>query len=761
MSEFARGLADEVPTAAADRGERATEELVEAESQSNGESGAAQNAESGAAGGRRRRRGRRGGRKHRRRRGGAMEGAAADSAAAVEEADDSIDAEESPAVTRSEPVELPHGLDEVEIEESAATSEPRAAETAGEGSGRGGRRRGRGRRGGRSRRRRGSTESTTAGATAEVAPAESMAEAEPEPVYEPFDDEEPEEEAVELRPVGEVSDPKREPIRDGREVLINVADDDECRIAIMRAGRLDELYIERVSAASHVGNIYKGRVTNVEPSIQAAFVDFGLSVHGFLHISDLHPKYFPNGANETEQVGRKTPRRERPPIQRCLRRGQEVIVQITKEGIGTKGPTLTSYISVPGRFLVMMPDMNQLGVSRKIEDDETRRELREVLSQLTLPGNMGFIMRTAAIGRSKRDLQRDLSYLTRLWRSVEERIRQERAPCELYQESDLVIRTIRDVFDADVKRILSDHLPTAQRVGEFLAIASPKSRDCVRHYTGHEPLFHLYSIEAEIEKLHNKHVPLPCGGSLVIEPTEALVAIDVNSGRFRVPDDPEETAYRVNLEAADEIARQLMLRDLGGLIICDFIDMRAEKHKRTVERRLRDALKHHKERAKILKMSKFGIIEMTRQRQRPSISSSVYAQCTRCRGTGKVKTAESVSLEVMRMVKVAGHLDQVAIVDVQVSPAVANHLLNRRRRALAELEHESGRTIMIRGVESFGVDEVRYSCTDRRGREVPFTDVHAVPVTGGRGGGPAAGGASGGGSRGPRGRWSGARSEGA
>ncbi len=624
--------------------------------------------------------------------------------------------------------------------ETLSTESPSESATRSEGERTDGRGRRRGRRGGRGRggrdRRRDdeieSRETDDDGEEITVDGPDVRRRAEPAAdVEDELDDDVEATGGVVVRPITE---PHRSMVRDGREMLINVADADECRIAMLLSGRLDELYMERVSSASHVGNIYKGRVTNVEPSIQAAFVDFGLTTHGFLHISDLHPKYFPNGGSETEQVGRKTPRRERPPIQRCLRRGQEVIVQITKEGIGTKGPTLTTYISVPGRFLVMMPDMNELGVSRKIEDEETRRELRTMLSQLSLPTNFGFIMRTAAIGRTKRDLQRDLTYLLRLWKSTEDRIRNERAPCVLYQESDLVIRTIRDVFDADVKRIVCDHLPTAERIAEFLSIASPKSRDSVFHYTVREPLFHLFNIEAEIEKLHSKHVPLPCGGSLVIESTEALVAIDVNSGRFRVPDDPDETARRVNLEAAEEIARQLRLRDLGGLIICDFIDMRLEKNKRSVERRLRDALKHHKERAKLLKMSRFGIIEMTRQRQRPSISRSVYQDCPRCRGTGMVKTPESVTLDVMRAIAVAAQLENVAIIDVQLSIAVGNHLLNRKRRIVGELEHDTGRTIIIRGIEGFAVDEVRYSCTDRRGREIPFTDVHAVLPTAGPGG---------------------------
>lgn len=513
-----------------------------------------------------------------------------------------------------------------------------------------------------------------------------------------------------------------------REMLINGSDPDECRIAILRDGRLDELYIERATQVSNVMNIYKGRVTNVEPSIQAAFIDFGLPTHGFLHISDLHPRYFPESKGEPELVGRKTPRRARPPIQNCLRRGQEVIVQVIKEGIGTKGPTLSTYISLPGRFLVMMPGMDQHGVSRKVEDPEARRKTREVLNQLTLPKDMGFIVRTAGVGRSQRDLQRDLNYLVRLWNQVAQRTRDEPAPAELYKESDLVIRTIRDVYDSSLKRIIVDNPHVAERVREFLAIASPQAEDAVTVYDGAEPVFHRFGIEAEIDKLHSRVVPLPCGGSLVIESTEALVAIDVNSGRFRVHENAEETAYRVNLEAADEIARQLRLRDLGGLIICDFIDMMQDKHRRAVERRLAEALRSHKERAKLLRISRFGILEMTRQRQRPSFAKNTFAECPRCGGSGRVKTTESVCLDVMRQIRMASQREGVASIDVSVSLPVATELLNRKRHALTDLERAGGLAIRIHAETGFAVDEVRLACVDRRGREVP-TGAGAAPAT--------------------------------
>lgn len=505
------------------------------------------------------------------------------------------------------------------------------------------------------------------------------------------------------------------PIRgDERVMLINVTEGRECRIAIIHQNRLEELFIERAADRSRVGNIYKGRVTNVEPSIQAAFVDFGLSRNGFLHISDLQPQYFPGGRGRSEGVGRKTPRRDRPPIQKCLQRGQEVIVQIIKEGIGSKGPTLTSYISIPGRYLVMMPGMQRLGVSRKIEDDEARRKMRHVLDELNLPKDMGFILRTAGHNRPKRELQRDLNYLQRLWKVVAQRIKGTRAPCELYQESDLVIRTIRDVYASDFSRIIADSEATAQKVRDFLSIAMPRSASPVEVFTGRTPLFHKYGIEAEIEGLHSRHVPLPSGGSLVIDSTEALVAIDVNSGRFREHDDAEVNAYRINMEAAEEIARQLRLRDLGGLILCDFIDMRLEKHNRDVERALREALRKHKERAKCLRMSQFGIVEITRQRMRPSIKRSVYQDCPHCRGTGLVKNPESMTLDILRLLRLATHHEEVNKVTVRVNPAVAFQMQNQNRSVLYALEKETGVQVTIHGDQHLGPDQYQFECLDRR-----------------------------------------------
>src|SRR3954471_22361576 len=499
-----------------------------------------------------------------------------------------------------------------------------------------------------------------------------------------------------------------------KEMLINVSEGEECRIALLDGEKLEELYMERTSSTSHVGNIYKGRVTNVEPSIQAAFVDFGLGRNGFLHISDLMPSYFGHkGEDYTEAVGRKMARRDRPPIQRCLRRGDDITVQIIKEGIGTKGPTLTTYLSIPGRILVMMPGMSRFGISRKIEDDEERRRLRQILDSLKPIDEVGFIIRTAGVGKTKTEIQRDLTYLTRLWQNMQKKLK-EPAPVELYTEGDLVTRTVRDVFSADVERIVVDNKDVTKRIKEFFKIAMPRTKNKVELYEGPVPLFYQAGIETEIEKMYSRHVPLPSGGSLVIDSTEAIVAIDVNSGKFRDHADAETTAFKTDIEAADEIARQLKLRDLGGVIICDFIDLRYERHRRELEERLHDNLKKDRAKTKVLRMSQFGIIEMTRQRMRPSLKRSIYFDCPHCKGAGLVKTPESMSLDVMRRLAIAASDLKVARIELAVCPDVAFYLLNKKRRSIGRLEEEFKKRVVIRQEQSLALDEMKLELYDTR-----------------------------------------------
>jgi len=511
------------------------------------------------------------------------------------------------------------------------------------------------------------------------------------------------------------------------QMLINYVPGEECRIAIIEDGQLEELYQERASAESHVGNIYKGRVVNVEPAIQAAFVEFGLERNGFLHVSDLHPKYFPGSAKEdSERVGKKTPRRERPPIQKTLRRGQDIVVQVLKEGIGTKGPTLTTYLSVPGRFLVMMPDMARMGVSRKIEDDEARRDVRKLLDDLKPPEGFGFIIRTAGIDRTKAELRADLTYLHRIWQAIDRRL-QSTGVGELYAESDLVIRTIRDVFTTDIEKIIVDHEGAATRARDFLGIISPRSRSKVMVYRDRIPLFHRYDIERQIDRINNHVVPLPSGGSLVIESTEALVAIDVNSGKMRQSREAETTAYKTNMEAADEICRQLRLRDLGGVVVNDLIDMHQLKHRRAIEQRFRQNLKKDRARTRIVAISQFGILEMTRQRMRPSLATSIYADCPHCQATGRVKSIESVVLDVMRRLALALFREPVVRVELTVSPDVAFYLLNRHRQQLVQLEAEHAKPVLVRVSQGGPVDFVQLSAFDARGSVVDAEGIGNLP----------------------------------
>lgn len=510
------------------------------------------------------------------------------------------------------------------------------------------------------------------------------------------------------------------------EMLINYVPGEECRIAIVVDGSLEEFYQERASAGSTVGNIYKGKVTNVEPSIQAAFIDFGEGRNGFLHITDLHPSYFSGKHHEdTEQVGSKTPRHERPLIQRCLKRGQDILVQVLKEGIGTKGPTLTSYLSIPGRFLVMMPQMQRLGVSRKVDDDEARREMKKILAELKPPEGFGFIIRTAGLGQTKTDLKRDLAYLVRLWKSIERRKSDLRGVGELYTEQDLIIRTIRDVFTNDISRVVIDNPQAAKRANDFLTIASPRSKPKVVYYHDPVPLFHRFDIERQIESINAREVPLKSGGSLVFDQTEALVAIDVNSGKSRAARDAESNAFNTNMEAVDEITRQLRLRDLGGVIVNDLIDMRDLKRRKQVETRFRNNLKKDRARTRVGSISQFGLLEMTRQRMRPSLASSLSSQCVACAGRGHVKSPESVVLDVMRRLALVLSRNEVVRAELVISPDAAFQLLNRKRGQLVELETRYGKPVTVR-VGGSSVDYVDIRLFDERGGQMEFDSLGSV-----------------------------------
>ncbi len=518
----------------------------------------------------------------------------------------------------------------------------------------------------------------------------------------------------------------KKPVEQDELMIVNDSPGEECRIAILHNGHLEELFTERTSTATNVGNIYKGRVVNVEPAIQAAFIDYGEGINGFLHISDLHPKYFP-GEERTERVGKKIPRRDRPPIQHALKRGQEILVQVLKEGIGTKGPTLTSYLSIAGRLLVLMPDMDRVGVSRKVEDEEQRREMREILDSLDLPDGFGFILRTAGYGKTKTELKRDAAYLMRLWKVMEKRIKSVGAPCELYTESDLLIRTVRDVLRPSIGAVIVDSESAFDRASMFLQVVAPRSTLKVLRYSREAPIFHAFDVERQIELIHSREVPLPSGGRLVIDQTEALVAIDVNSGRSRSARDSETNAYETNCEAADEICRQLRLRDLGGLIVNDLIDMRSMKHRKQIEERFQNLLKRDRAKATVLPISEFGIIEMTRQRMRPSIRKSHFMDCPHCGGHGEIKVPEYVAADAARHIGFLLQFDRVKRVEIACSPRVASVLLSGKRRELVRLEDahsDKAKRIDVRVSEAIAVDRVDYYAYDDRNADI---DVEQLP----------------------------------
>ena len=488
-------------------------------------------------------------------------------------------------------------------------------------------------------------------------------------------------------------------------MLVNVIEEQEVRIAVLEDGKLDQLYLERTGREHIVGNIQKGVIVNIVPNIEAAFVEFGYRKHGFLHISDVLPS----------AVGKD---RRSDDIRRLLSEGQELLVQVTKEGIGDKGPSLTTYLSLPGRYLVLMPGLSRRGVSRRIQDNAERDRLRQIIKKLDVPNNVGLIVRTAGEGRKHTDLERDLDYLLRLWHTISQRAERSKAPAMVYQESDPVTRAIRDVFTDDIRRIVVDSEAVYEKVREFLRAVMPRHVRKVKLHDATDPIFHHYGVEGEIEKMHSRRVSLPSGGSIIMEQTEALVAIDVNSGQYKGRGDAEETAFRMNMEAAPEIARQIRLRDLGGVVIMDFIDMEEQEPRTKVEQALWEALKKDKARFRMLKMSPFCFVEMTRQRQRQSLQQSTYVECPICRGSGYVKSGETLALQILREMKASLERKGYEQIMVSVTPEVANYLSNEMRADLMELERSSGKQVHIDADSLIGQGQYQLRFLSGEGREV-------------------------------------------
>ncbi|MGD9870756.1 MAG: Rne/Rng family ribonuclease [Thauera sp.] len=460
-----------------------------------------------------------------------------------------------------------------------------------------------------------------------------------------------------------------------KRMLFNATQAEELRVAIVDGQKLIDLDIESAAKEERKSNIYKAVITRLEPSLEAAFVDYGAERHGFLPFKEISRAYFQPGVD----AGKAS-------IKEALREGQELIVQVEKDERGNKGAALTTYISLAGRYLVLMPNNPRGGgVSRRVEGDE-RAELREAMDQLDMPQGVSLIARTAAIGRSAEELQWDLNYLMQLWTAIEGAAKSQSGAFLIYQEGSLVIRAIRDYFQPDIGEILIDTDDIFEQATQFMAHVMPGNVARVKRYNDDVPLFSRFQIEHQIESAYSRQVTLPSGGAVVIDHTEALVSIDVNSGRATKGSDIEETAFRTNCEAADEIARQLRLRDLGGLIVIDFIDMESAKNQREVENRLRDALRHDRARVQTGKISRFGLLELSRQRLRPALAETSYITCPRCNGTGHIRSTESSALHIVRILEEEAMKDNTGAVHLQVPVDVATFLLNEKRVDIARIE---------------------------------------------------------------------------
>ncbi|MDH5425447.1 MAG: ribonuclease E [Gammaproteobacteria bacterium] len=470
-----------------------------------------------------------------------------------------------------------------------------------------------------------------------------------------------------------------------KRILINATQKEELRVAMVEGQKLYDLDIEVPSREQKKANIYKGTITRIEPSLEAAFVDYGADRHGFLSFKEVARSYFSEEAKKSDG---------RPDIKSALREGQEVVVQIDKEERGNKGAALTTFISLAGRYMVLMPNNPRAGgVSRRIEGDD-RSEIREIMANLNTPEGMGLIVRTAGVGRNQEELQWDLNYLIQVWTAIDA-ASQKSAPFLIYQESNVIIRALRDYFRNDVGEILIDDAEVFKTAEDFIKQVMPNNLKKIKLYDDPIPLFNRFQIESQIESAYQREVRLPSGGAIVIDHTEALISIDVNSARSTKGSDIEETAFNTNLESADEVARQLRLRDLGGLVVIDFIDMVSNRHQREVENRLRDALKVDRARVQVGRISRFGLLEMSRQRLRPSLGEATQIICPRCSGHGSIRSTESLAVSIIRLLEEEALKEQTGQVNLQAPVDVATYLLNEKRDAIVDIQKNTSVKVVI------------------------------------------------------------------
>lgn len=475
----------------------------------------------------------------------------------------------------------------------------------------------------------------------------------------------------------------------GRKILINADHPEESRIAIVEDGVLVEYEVEFTGKEQNKGNIYKGVVVNVVPALQAAFVDYGAERPGFLQSGDINPRLLTSdGENPAQGAFR---------IEKLLKPGRELLVQVVKDARGTKGAALTTELSLPGRFMVLMPYDDTRGVSRKIDEEAQRKKIKETMASLELPENVGYIVRTAAIGQKKEELKKDIDYLQRIHEKVQELAAKAKAPALIYQESNLVIRFLRDYFSTDMDSVLIDNPQVYQQAIDFFKDVLPDYAGLVKLHREKRPIFSRYQLEEQIAAISKNKVLLPSGGSIVIDSTEALVAIDVNSGKTLGEGNVEATAFKTNLEAVAEIARQLRLRDLGGLIVLDLIDMRDRAHIRDVEKALKEALKKDKARINLSRISKFGLLEMSRQRIKPTLGEQSFFTCPYCQGSGRLKRVEAQAVTVLRRIAAALIKGETECLEGELPLDTALYLLNEKRSSLTEMEEKYHSRIVLRG----------------------------------------------------------------
>ncbi len=491
-----------------------------------------------------------------------------------------------------------------------------------------------------------------------------------------------------------------------KRMLINATQPEELRVAIVDGQKLYNLDIEAPGREMKKANIYKGRITRVEPSLEAAFIDYGSERHGFLPMKEISRSYFDSAAFDS---GKRN-------INELVKEGQELIVQVEKEERGNKGAALTTFLSLAGRYLVLMPNNPRAGgVSRRIEGDD-RSELREAMSSLEIPEGMGLIVRTAGVGKNAEELQWDLDYLLQLWHAIDQSAAEGKAPFLIYQESNVIIRSIRDHLRADIGEIVVDQAEIHAQAQQFIEQVMPKYLRRLRLYSDEVPLFSRYQIESQIEAAFRRELRLPSGGSIVIDHSEALTSIDINSARATKGSDIEETALNTNLEAADEIARQLRLRDLGGLFVIDFIDMTPSRNQREVENRLKEAMKEDRARVQIGRISRFGLLEMSRQRLRPSLGESAHQVCPRCDGHGYIRSVDSLALSVLRIIEEEALKENTARVAAQLPIEVATYLLNEKRQMIADVEARHGVSIVL--IPNRQLDTPKYEIERTRRQDV-------------------------------------------